>query len=1067
MSNYTGLLTGNYYFQLNTGNGFLEATNDKTINVGDINTCSYSYPHGLKRESIDDLLGDGQTGFCSEFAIGANILRITKGNCELYGGAFSNDNTRCIVWDEYNNFLVGTSASNVVANGACNSVAIGATNTLCSVQNSRILGNSSSICNANDSTILGYSNTVNGGWGIFINGNNNTSSQTQDGVIFQYNNTSNGGYGNFINGNNNVVCSQYGHFNATILAGSNNEVYGALNTILGGQFGKIGADAGQVNETYENYSLIGNGLCNYILGSNSTIINGRCNRNIGHNNFIGGGFQNCINVTDYDLFNNPGQFDSIQNIIPLGNFIGNGYYNKILDTAQSSLIVGGKQNIIKSGIYSSILGGFNNSIENAPNSFIIGSRGHIASGLGGVLGGISGVGIITDGSVPVFANVSNTLVVNADKGIDLRPGINIYSNPYGNRNELDLVLGRSGYNYYYTGINYPTRILNATKIINIGTFNRVKAYTDISGQQTGSDSLLDPYVFNRSYNPSTVLGHYNLVGHLGIALGYGNMSNYESYETAVSGYARYSGFYNYIEAQITGTGYFLTGIATINGGPWWNYEESFPTYQGLNTLIGNFNHTTGMNNIIIGNNNFTTNAKYNILMLGQGNSIVPPDWTVLSGSNGFVSGITRGTGLYPFLENSMQIGFANWNNDGRFSIDIGMQNSNKTYASTTLGRSSQASGTSLVSIGNILSNQGIGGTNVGIGNLLLGESGFYNNIFGYNNISTFFGSGNTNSTSNNQIFGGVNFIRGNNNLSLGYQNSIETVASGLFGYTILSTAIGFYNTILNSFNTTVGQYNRTSGLSNYVFGQNNNAIGLENLSLGIYNNNYGKRSAILGNVNAAYGVNNTIIGNQGYAVNSNQISLGGGDGLASWPGSSQKNYLFWKGVTSGTTRSELMLDGVNAASNDYISGKAFIHSGMVWNGKINIIAAETGLGNIFTQERYVTVANKNNTIHIISNQLISSSTSGTAAWGITLSGDNTNKAICINATGEAAKFIYWNIVGEFNQVFAPTNETVYRKEYSNNEISTTLLKSGNNLWDTNIDPNIVPSAWQDYQKYYR
>jgi hypothetical protein len=258
-------------------------------------------------------------------------------------------------------------------------------------------------------------------------------------------------------------------------------------------------------------------------------------------------------------------------------------------------------------------------------------------------------------------------------------------------------------------------------------------------------------------------------------------------------------------------------------------------------------------------------------------------------------------------------------------------------------------------------------------------------------------------------------------------------------------------------------HNRSTGLTNYIFGSYNNTQGLENTTVGLTNNNYGERSVILGNINAAYGVNNTIIGNQGYAVNSNQISLGGGDGLASWPGSSQKNYLFWKGITSGTTRSELMLDGVNASADNYISGKAFIHSGMVWNGKINIIAAETGLGNIFTQERYVTVANKNNGIHVISNQLISSSTSGTAAWGITLSGDNTNRAICINATGEANKFIYWNIIGEFNQVFVPTNETIYRKDYSNNSINNNVLKSGYDLWSS-IDPNMT--IWQTASKYF-
>jgi hypothetical protein len=1070
MSNYTGFLTGDYYFQLNTGMGFLEATVDKTIGYT-VNDYDYSYPHGLKREIVNDLFGEGTTGFFAEFSVGADIFRIKKGSYESYEGTVFGGDTKCILWDEKNNFVVGNSDSNpgIAGNSNANSILGGVTHSINTSDCSSILGGSTNIitnsyyssamghvnriCNAGYSNSFGYNNCTCSAVNSHILGYNN-SIYTSHTVIFGYNNHSYGGNGNFINGNNNIVCSQAGHYNGTILGGGGNSVYGAINTVLGGITNKIGADADQVSETNQNSSIIGNGICHYVLGSNSTLMNGTCNRVIGHNNFMGGGFRNCIDVTTYNLFYDPSQFDSIQNEIPRGNFIGNGYFNKILDTAQSSIIVGGKQNVIQSGIYSSILGGFNNSIENAPNSFIIGSRSHITN-LFDITGGISGAGIISDGYAPVWNFESNKLLINFKNGMILTPGIKISSSSSMPKDGLDTVAEDIRY-IGYTGISYPMSIAESTRIVNIGIGNTIQDYTDISGLSTGENGVILEGVFNRNFNPSIALGNYNRGGHANLLLGIGNVHHWESYEHAKDGFAKWSGVYgeNYVQS-----GFLTQDIKIVNKGPWANVTRfGWPVYQGANIMIGSLNNITGTKNIILGNQNNLSGISNGSLVIGEANSVLLPDTTfLLDPTTSSVTGVIWGTGLWPLTRQVISIGFTNTNLRGTDSIDFGHSNMSKTNYSQVIGRRNWTTGDFLVALGSELSSKGYRSANIGYGNLMMGESGYYNHIFGYNNIIDDYRTNPFKGTYNNQLIGNVNYVRGHNNLAVGQRNIIDTLSGFSGNYTNYSITVGSQNNAYGSYNGLFGMYNRSTGLSNYVFGLYNNVQALETTTLGITNNNYGERSVILGNTNAAYGINNTIIGNQGYAVNSNQISLGGGDGLASWPGSSQKNYLFWKGITSGTTRTELMLDGVNAASNDYISGKAFIHSGMVWNGKINIIAAETGLGNIFTQERYVTVANKNNGIHVISNQLISSSTSGTAAWGITLSGDNTNKAICINATGEAAKFIYWNIVGEFNQVFVPTNETIYRKEYSSNSINNNLLKSGYDLWSS-IDPNMT--IWQ-------
>jgi hypothetical protein len=829
---------------------------------------------------------------------------------------------------------------------------------------------------------------------------------------------------------------------------------------LGGINNKIGADADQVPEAHQNESIIANGICHYLLGSNSTLMNGTCNTVIGHNNFMGGGFRNCIDVTTYDLFNNPGQFNSIQNEIPRGNFIGNGYFNKILDTAQSSLIVGGKQNVIQSGIYSSILGGFNNSIENAPNSFIIGSRSNITNLLDAA-GGISGAGIISDGYAPVWNFESNKLLINFKNGILLTPGIKISSSLSMPKDGLESVAGDIRY-IGYTGVSYTTSVMESMRIVNIGIGNTVHDYTDISGLSSGANGQILKGVFSRNYNPSVIVGNYNSGAHSNLLLGLRNVHHSESYEYAKAGLAKWSGIYG---TDYVADAFLNNQIKTINNGPWANgVSWGWPVYQGANIMVGSLNTATGTKNIIFGNQNSLSGISNGSLVLGEANAVLSPDTKFLIDPiSSAVTGGIYGTGLWPLIRQVISIGFRNVNLRGTDSIDFGHSNMSQTNYSQVIGRRNWTTGDFLVALGSELSSRGYRSSNIGYGNLMMGESGYYNHMLGYNNIIDDYNNNPLKGTYNNQLIGNINYVRGHNNLLIGQRNIIDTLSGFSGNYTNYSVTVGSQNNAFGSYNGLFGMYNRSTGLSNYAFGLYNNIQGLETTTLGITNNNYGERSVILGNINAAYGVNNTIIGNQGYAVNRNQISLGGGDGLASWPGSSQKNYLFWKGITSGTTRSELMLDGVNAASNDYISGKAFIHSGMVWNGKINIIAAETGLGNILTQERYVTVANKNNGIHVISNQLISSSTSGTAAWGITLSGDNTNKAICINATGEANKFIYWNIVGEFNQVFVPTNETIYRRDYSSNSINNNVLKSGYDLWSS-IDPNMT--VWQTASKTF-
>jgi hypothetical protein len=850
MPNYTGLLTGNYYFQLSTGNGFLEATNNQIIALK-YPDFYWDYPHGLKRESVNNLFEGTETGFCAQFNIGADIFRIKKGSYQYTAGSITFDDTKCILWDEKNNFVVGDSdakptlggdsnansilggvinkigdsncssilggSCNTITGSCCSSIIGGYENTIISAASSSIVGNSNRIAsscshilgsyncitNINDyilgngncitssqGHILGDDSTITNSYNSKILGNSNHIDQSPNTVIFGFNNSSYGGNGNFVNGNNHNVCSQAGHFNATILAGGSNSVYGAINTVLGGITNRIGADANQVSEAYQNASLIGNGTFHYILGSNSTLINGNCNRVIGHNNFMGGGFSNCIDVTNYDLLNTPYVFGSIQNEIPRGNFIGNGYFNKILDTAESSLIVAGKQNLIKSGIYSSILGGFNNSIENAPNSFIIGSRSHITNLLD-TAGGISGAGIISDGYAPVWNFESNKLLINFKNGILLTPGIKISSSLSMPKDGLDTVAEDIRYKGY-TGISYPNAVAESIRIVNIGIGNTVHDYTDISGLSSGANGQILKGVFNRNYNPSVIVGNYNSGAHSNLLLGLRNVHHSESYEYAKAGFAKYSGIY--------GTGYvvdaFLNNeIKTINNGPWANgISWGWPVYQGANIMLGSLNTSTGTKNIILGNQNSLSGISNGSLVLGEGNAVLPPDTQfLLDPISSAVTGGIYGTGLWPLIRQVVSIGFRNLNLRGTDSIDFGHSNMSQTNFSQVIGRRNWTTGDFLVALGSELSSKGYRSSNIGYGNLMMGESGYYNHILGYNNIIDDYDNNSLKGTYNNQLIGNINYVRGHNNLAVGQRNIIDTLSGFSGNYTNYSIAIGGQN----------------------------------------------------------------------------------------------------------------------------------------------------------------------------------------------------------------------------------------------------------------------------------
>ena len=233
----------------------------------------------------------------------------------------------------------------------------------------------------------GYQNTNTGSRSSIVGGSNNTNSSDYSSIVGGKNNT-NSGYNSLIGGGDGIVIS------------GNSLNY---SNIVNGKGNIITSNSSGYNLFYHN-SII-NGKNNGILNAYASEIIGGFNNNIQNGiltNSIVGGQNNYIGQPSF----NDGWDGNFLNakfalgIPTIGNFIGNGWGNRIESNAFSAIlgglynrisgttndassqpygkstIVGGMNNQIigLNSAYSSILGGQNNLINNINNVHIIGSN---------------------------------------------------------------------------------------------------------------------------------------------------------------------------------------------------------------------------------------------------------------------------------------------------------------------------------------------------------------------------------------------------------------------------------------------------------------------------------------------------------------------------------------------------------------------------------------------------------------------------------------------------------------------------------------------------------------------
>lgn len=947
---------------------------------------------------------DQETCAVSSNFIGAGFKNLICGNgynligggvCNCMGGTF---NSECnVIVGGYNNSMfenvrggtVGGGGGHCLENTSFPFIGGGFLNRVC--------------CNASYSSVVGgYYNYVCLGSSIIGGGENNTISCVPNSI----------------------------HGNSFLGAGKNNTISASMSFLGAGALNQLG-NCGVNNEAYSSLMSLGGGCNNYLLGNGPSMIGGMCNQAVGHRTVVGGGFRNCIGNTTLNMYNSD-LFAGLASLnkVPEAAIIGGGQFNSIFNGGCVAAILGGAQNKILSGDYSSILGGYYNEIYGAMDSFILGSRGTISgydiTGVGGIPSGYlrRGMGLMTDGTTRIFSLQERSLYINYQNGLYLTPSVNLRSITYGANNLLESVGQETGYignrrgvYFGYTGGRHVVDIEGNFKAIQIGDLNRVTQFVDYSGDSPGTKTFI------RRYNPSITIGNLNYGGHENILIGVNNNSYFQQFENT------------------TGIGYITTGITlkTITDEqktelPWAYPNSTWPYYQGRNVLVGHFNITTGTRNIVYGIQNQTTDTAFDNLLIGNNNTIARQGLVTLTGISGVVTGAITSTVWNGWKSSNVLVGFGQVEQGGFRSVSIGIGNQGFQADSATVGIQNTSSGTKNYIFG--YNNVTVGSFNSTFGNLnySLNASGIANNLIGFYNVL---------STGTNF----VSLIGDRNNASLAYKGAL------LGGENILMSAnssvgVGFRNTIFAGDSNVVGSNNWIlSGNNNsIIFGNNNTS---SNIELGIFghnNLNNGYQSYILGNSSYNQGEASVSLGYHARTNNYGEIAFAAGPIGSIREGSSQKTQLIWKGITSGNSLipQELTLNGVYSTGN-YTSGKAFLNSGHIWNGTLNIVASETGLANIKTETRNITVINKNNLITIVNDQTANSASYGSPTWGMSVSGDSTNKALAINVTGAASKIILWNIVGEFNQMFVPTSESVNRYEYINGVLINNVIKSGTTL----------------------
>lgn len=266
--------------------------------------------------------------------------------------------------------------------------------------------------------------------------------------------------------------------------------------------------------------------------------------------------------------------------------------------------------------------------------------------------------------------------------------------------------------------------------------------------------------------------------------------------------------------------------------------------------------------------------------------------------------------------------------------------------------------------------------------------------------------------------GDYGFIAGSTNSAVSATSGVVLGASGgtasgapsaVIGSGGASTASGANSVIIGGGNGTA------SGTSSVVIGGNLSTAS-QTYSATIGGNvptASGAQSATVGGtIPTASGTNSVAIGGSGAtATATGAIALGGaaasrtgelahGSGAFSAVGDAQHSLFVLRRQTTSATPRELFTDGSSA--------RMTIPTGTTWGFTIQVVARRTDADDESAFYKFEgCIDNNAGTTALVGSVVATTPIEDTAAWAVAVTADNTNDALIITVTGEAAKTINW------------------------------------------------------------
>lgn len=357
------------------------------------------------------------------------------------------------------------------------------------------------------------------------------------------------------------------------------------------------------------------------------------------------------------------------------------------------------------------------------------------------------------------------------------------------------------------------------------------------------------------------------------------------------------------------------------------------------------------------------------------------------------------------------------------------------YSFVGSGRRNTASGSQNVVVGGF-ANTAQTGANVfiGAGSTNTVSSNYSAVVAGYGNSVTnsraFIGGGKSNSitASYGVICGGLN-----NSISSGSKSAIVSgkanTASGemsvvVGGYTNTASSAyavvcgGKYNEAKTNYCTIVvgGRANVATGKYSFIGGGRGHATSATYSTISGGKNNVasGTRSTVSGGItNTASGGGSTVIGGNNNTASSYYTCAGGIDAIANkWgqfacssgqfsiPGDAQRSAFVLRKQTTDATQTELFLNNS--------SSRMTIASDTTWAFRMLIVARRTDADNESAGYTVDGVIDNNaGTTALVGTITKTVVAEDTAAWDVDVQADDTNDALVVKVTGEAAKTIRW------------------------------------------------------------